>query len=381
MKILHVVNIDFTIPYYFGGQFCYMKNFGIQTSVACTSSNLLDSYGADYCFIPHHIPIKRQISPLSDIRSILLLYRLIRSEKYGMVFGHTPKGALLAMCASFLAQTPKRVYVRHGIMLETSAGFLRLILLFIERFTAYLSTTILCVSKSVLNRSAELKLGGSVKSMTLSHYSINGVDTNRFSPEAFNATFVSSFKEYLGIKQEKIVVGFIGRISNDKGIPDLIAAWKKIITQQPQLQLLVIGIFDDRDQVSEDVANYIQQSSTITWVPYTREIAQYYSVIDILVLPSYREGMPTVVMEASSMAKPVITTRATGCIDSIKENQTGIFVNHSADSIAEAILYYFQNPDIRKIHGQNGRSFVLSNFKRELIWDQLLNNLILSTSN
>jgi len=377
MKILHVVNIDFTIPYYFGGQFCYMKNFGIQTSVACTSSTLLDTYGADYCFIPHHIPIKRQISPLSDLRSVFLLYKLIRKEKYDMVFGHTPKGALLAMCASFLANTPKRIYVRHGIMLETSSGFMRLVLLFIERFTAWLSTSILCVSKSVLTRSAELQLGGNAKSMTLPYYSINGVDTDRFSPEAFSPSFVASFKESLGIKPEKLVVGFIGRISNDKGIPDLITAWKKIIAQQPQLQLLLIGIFDDRDQVSAELADYIQHNSTITWVPYTREIAQYYSVIDILVLPSYREGMPTVVMEASSMAKPVITTRATGCIDSIQENHTGIFVTHSADSIAEAILFYIKNPAIRAAHGQNGRSFVLSNFKRELIWEQLLNKLIL----
>ena len=237
MKILHVVNIDFTIPYYFGGQFCFMNKFGIQTSVACTSSTLLDSYGADYCFIPHHIPIKRQISPLSDIRSILLLYRLIRKEKYDMVFGHTPKGALLAMCASFLAQTPKRVYVRHGIMLETSVGALRLVLLFIEQFTAWLSTSILCVSKSVLTRSAELKLGGSAKSFTLPYYSINGVDTEKFSPQAYNSSFVTTFKESLGIKPEKLVVGFIGRISNDKGIPDLIAAWKKIIIEQPRLQL------------------------------------------------------------------------------------------------------------------------------------------------
>jgi glycosyltransferase involved in cell wall biosynthesis len=377
MKILHVVNIDFTIPYYFGGQFCYMNKFGIQTSVACTSSTLLDLYGVEFCFIPHHIPIKRKISPLSDIRSIFLLYQLIRREKYDMVFGHTPKGALLAMFASFLAQTPKRVYVRHGIMLETVVGLFRIVLLFIEQFTAWLSTSILCVSKSVLMRSAELKLGGSAKSFTLPYYSINGVDTEKFSPEAYSPSFVTMFKESIGIKPEKLVVGFIGRISNDKGIPDLISAWKKIIIEQPQLQLLLIGIFDDRDQVTQDIADYIQHDSTVSWVPYTREIAKYYSVIDILILPSYREGMPTVVMEASSMAKPVITTRVTGCIDSIQENYTGIFVSHSATSIAEAILYYVTNPAIRELHGQNGRSFALSNFKRELIWAQLLNKLIL----
>jgi glycosyltransferase involved in cell wall biosynthesis len=276
------------------------------------------------------------------------------------------------MCASFIARTKKRVYVRHGLMLETSKGFVRMLLFVIERLTALFSTDILCVSKSVLLRSAQLNLGEKSKSFMLSHGSANGVDTTRFSRERFSVDFISSFKKELGFDPQKKILGFVGRISNDKGIPELIDAWKSILVEMPNVQLMLLGIFDDRDRVSQDVVECITNTPSITLIGFQRDVAPYYAVMDMLILPSYREGMPTVILEASSMQLPIITTRATGCIDAIIENQTGIFTDHTAVGIHDAVKFYIDHPELQKQHGQNGRDFVLANFKQEFIWEELL---------
>ncbi|MBR5542315.1 MAG: glycosyltransferase, partial [Bacteroides sp.] len=100
-------------------------------------------------------------------------------------------------------------------------------------------------------------------------------------------------------------------------------------------------------------------------------IEYYYSLMDVFVLPSYREGFPTSVLEASSMKLPVITTRVTGCIDSIIENETGIFVEHTPESLAKAIEKLYIDFEERKRIGENGRKFVEKYYKQEIVWNEI----------
>jgi glycosyltransferase involved in cell wall biosynthesis len=372
MKILHVTNMDFVIPYFFGKQFEFMKNNGIEVSVACSNTGSLSTLSEELHFKPFAIEIHRGISPIKDLKAFIILYKIIKIQKFDIVFGHTPKGALLSMSASFLASTKRRIYVRHGILLETSKGIIKFILYCIERLTAKLASEIICVSNSVKNRAVELNLGGNTKSIILGNGSANGIDSNIFSQNNFDINFVSGLKEKLGIVKEKIILGFVGRISKDKGIPDLIEAWKRIVATNPKLQLLIIGDFDDRDQISEETKKYILNEHSISYLSYTREITPYYTIMDIFILPSYREGLPTVILEASSMGLPIITTRATGCVDSIIENKTGIFTNHTIEDINNSITIYLDSPKLRLEHGKNGTDFVTTFFNQEFIWKAYL---------
>jgi glycosyltransferase involved in cell wall biosynthesis len=372
MKILHVTNMDFVIPYFFGKQFEFMKNNGIEVSVACSNTGSLSTLSEELHFKPFAIEIHRGISPIKDLKAFIILYKIIKIQKFDIVFGHTPKGALLSMSASFLASTKRRIYVRHGILLETSKGIIKFILYCIERLTAKLASEIICVSNSVKNRAVELNLGGNTKSIILGNGSANGIDSNIFSQNNFDINFVSGLKEKLGIVKEKIILGFVGRISKDKGIPDLIEAWKRIVATNPKLQLLIIGDFDDRDQISEETKKYILNEHSISYLSYTREITPYYTIMDIFILPSYREGLPNVILEASSMGLPIITTRATGCVDSIIENKTGIFTNHTIEDINNSITIYLDSPKLRLEHGKNGTDFVTTFFNQEFIWKAYL---------
>ena len=94
----------------------------------------------------------------------------------------------------------------------------------------------------------------------------------------------------------------------------------------------------------------------------------YYSMMDVYVLASYREGFPTGVLEAQSMAKPVITTRVTGCCDSIVNNLTGLFVDNDASDIAKKIDMIRLD---HAIDGNEGRRWVVENFDSPLIWKEI----------
>jgi glycosyltransferase involved in cell wall biosynthesis len=135
--------------------------------------------------------------------------------------------------------------------------------------------------------------------------------------------------------------------------------------------LLIIGPIDERDPISPEILSYAKSLPSLILVGQIDNPEFYYSIMDIFILPSYREGLPTVNLEASAMSVPVITTKKTGCIDSIIENETGIFIEINAPSISKSIEFYLANPIIRIEHGRKGREFVTKNFEQNLFWKEL----------
>ena len=122
MRILHVVNISFVIPFFLGKQLAYFSSKGYKEYVVCSPSDELEEFSRNYEFENHPIGIYRKFSLISDFKAIYHVYRLIKREKIDVVNGHTPKGALIAMIASYIARVSKRIYFRHGLFYETSTG-------------------------------------------------------------------------------------------------------------------------------------------------------------------------------------------------------------------------------------------------------------------
>ena len=167
----------------------------------------------------------------------------------------------------------------------------------------------------------------------------------------------------------------MGRLVKDKGIEELIEAWKIIKVKYPNVKLLLVGPIEEKDSISEATKNTIFSDESILFTDFVLDSAPYFSLMDIFILPTYREGFPTVSLEASSMEIPVIITKATGCTESIQENITGVFITHEPKNIAEKILFYLNNDEIAKEHGANGRKFVRANFEESKIWNHISENL------
>lgn len=357
-KVLHIVSVSFSLKYFIGNQFIYFSEKGYDFTVACSPSVDLFDYAENMNFKTFPVTISRSINPLQDILSIYRLYRYIKKEKFDIVISHSPKGGLIGMIASYIAKTPKRFFFRHGLVFETLQGVKRELMIMIEKITGYCSTKVINVSSSIESLAIDLKLNHPSKNIILGKGTCNGVNNSLFYPRPR-----IEFKNH-------IVAGFVGRMTKDKGIIELINSLDYLNDYEDFL-LLLIGPLDERDALDSDVITKITTHPKIKYLGEVKNTEYYYNQMDFFILPSYREGFPTVNLEAASSSLPIITTRSTGCIDSIIENETGIFTEISSKDIARAIMFYIDNKDKRVTHGLRGLKFVAENFSENIVYKEI----------
>lgn len=373
IKLLHVVNIYFVIPYFMGGQFEYFRRLEYDIHVVCSPSSELEGYAALNEFSCKEIMIRRSFSVIGDLCSLVLICTYIIRNNINVVVGHTPKGALLAMLAAFLLRVPKRIYFRHGLVYETSLGLKRRVLLFVERLTASLATQVVCVSQSVYTKALEDHLNCADKQVVLHQGTCNGIDVDRFCVDRIDEGKSIELRRRFGVPDNSFVIGYVGRLVRDKGIIELVEAIDVLISLRKNVHLLLVGMYEERDSLPMALVERIDSGGSITLTGYidNREIERFYGLMDVFVLPSYREGFPTSVLEASSMELPVLVSRVTGCVDAIIDNETGVFIEHNAASISATILDLMENENKRALFGAAGRAFVIKNFSQKKIWSCL----------
>lgn len=369
--ILHVVNIYFVIPYFLGGQFEYFRELGYELDVVCSKSPYLDPYAKQHNFGYREIPILRSINPIQDFKSIRQICRYIKDRQVGIVVGHTPKGGLLSMVAAWLMRVPKRVYFRHGLVYQTSSGLKRFILMSVDRLASLLATKIVCVSPSVLEQSIKDKLSPAHKQIVLGKGTCSGVDTQgKFNPQNINPEKMSLLKQKWGIDDSDWIVGYTGRLVRDKGIMELVDAFDLVKVNNPRLKLLLVGMFEERDALPQEVQNRIKNDPQIVWTDFQNEDMEYfYAMMNVYVLMSYREGFPTGTLEAQSMGVPVITTRVTGCCDSIVEGETGVFVSREPEELGKVIKAMSEGEIT--FSTERTRSWVMDNFDNLRVWEEI----------
>ncbi len=160
----------------------------------------------------------------------------------------------------------------------------------------------------------------------------------------------------------------------DKGVVELASAWERIRSLCHNSRLLMIGPAELHNPVPSATLEELAGDDRVIMLDFVPndEMPNYYGIMDIVVLPSYREGFPYVVLEASAMGLPVVAARVTGCVDAVADGVTGTLVRpRDAETLARAIRSYIEDPMLRSRHGQAGRELVLANFKPEPIWDAL----------
>ncbi|MBQ9137603.1 MAG: glycosyltransferase family 4 protein [Alistipes sp.] len=373
MNILHVVCVSFSLPYFIGEQVRYFLGKGYREYVVCSPDDNLEALAQQYGFEYHTECIERKISILSDLRALWGICRYIRQQRIDIVVGHTPKGALLAMIAAYITRVPKRIYFRHGLVYQTATGFKRKLLMFLDRLTSRLATKIVSVSPSVSKQSVEDGLNPAHKQTLLCCGTCNGVNTERFCRDNIAVAEVDALRRELNISADDFVVGFTGRLVKDKGIVELVAAFKLFAERCSGVKLLLVGVLEQRDALPEDVVSQILENDNIifTGAVENRDIHRYYALMNIFILPSYREGFPTSALEASAMSLPVVTTRVTGCVDAIVEGRTGLFVSHDVEDIAGVLEHLYNHRQLCTELGVGGREFVTSSFRQQKIWEEI----------
>ena len=370
-RVLHVVTVSLSHRL-MAGQLEFLRDHGFDVAVCSSAGVELDNLKSTFGIRTFEVPMQRQISPLSDLASLWKLFWVIREFKPDIINAGTPKAGLLAGIASWMARVPVRFYTLRGLRSETLSGWQRTIVAATEAVACWCAHWVICVSPSLRARVLELNLTSQEKTTVLAGGSSNGVDESRFSPNEQRRAFAAAERKCLGMPSDATVVGYVGRFTRDKGFAELVQAFALARQSHPELWLLLIGDFEKGDPVPADVAKEVHGTNVI-WPGFVHDTAPYYHLMDMLVLPTYREGFPNVVLEAQSAGKAVITTNATGAVDSVADGETG-FVVPVADpsALADAIRRLVSSPDKRNGMGVAGQRRVHELFRNEIVWTALL---------
>lgn len=375
MKLLHVFSVFGTAEGFFDGQFKYLSDRGYDIIVASSDSERAEEFCRrnNVSFVPINIP--RSVSPSAILKAVKALRQVIKVEKVEAVFGHTPVGALCAMMAAWLSGVRYRVYYRHGLIYTTMTGFKRFIFKNEERFVAWLATDIINVSHSLSRLAKKERLNSPQKQFVIGHGTCGGIDTQDvFNPVLIDKDKLSAIRTSLHLYDADIVYGFCGRLCNDKGINELVDGFELFLKRHPQMKskLLLIGGFDTRDGISEEKKQQISNNENIVLSGKVEksDIPYYYSLLDVFVFPSHREGFGMCVIEASAMAKPVLCSHAHGCEDAIVEHVTGEYIPLTPEGICKGMESMLDS-DLRHLLGYEGRKSVVANYDKRVMWPQV----------
>jgi glycosyltransferase involved in cell wall biosynthesis len=339
-----------------GGRLRTLREEGFRVTLVSSPGELLTRTAAQEGVEAIAIPMRRQISPAADLVSLLRLWWLLLRLKPEMTEFSTPKAGLLGSIAAMLCGVPARIYFLRGLKLETCTGLKRRILLIAERVASACSHAVLCNSDSLRNEALAVGVAPAAKLRLLGGGSSNGVDVERFSPGP------SDLRRCLGLPANAQVVGFVGRMTRDKGLPELVEAFDAILAAKPDVHLLLVGWFDaSEDALGYDLRSRIMKHPRIHSTGFVTDTVPYYRAMDVMVLPTWREGFPNVALEAAATGIPVITTLATGSRDAVVPEDTGLLIPPGYPAaIRESVLQLLDNPERCRRMGAAARAWVLS---------------------
>ncbi|MGB8259831.1 MAG: glycosyltransferase family 4 protein [Terracidiphilus sp.] len=345
------------------GRLRALREAGFEVTLLCSPGELADGLAAAEGVRRVIIPMERGIAPLADLVSLIRLWRSLRRLRPALVEFSTPKAGLLGSLAARMLGIPVRIYVLRGLKLETSTGLKHRMLLSAERTAAACAHLVLCNSESLRTEARALGIAPRDRLHLLGEGSSNGVDTVRFHPGE-NAVRVQ-----LGIAASHQVIGFVGRLTRDKGLPELVEAFDAILKEHPSAWLLLVGFFDAaEDALDPDLRRRIEAHPRIKLTGFVADTAPYYRAMDLLVLPTWREGFPNVVLEAGASGIPVVTTLSTGSRDAVVPEVTGLLIPPGyPQAIREAVLKLLGDPERRRRMGLAAREWVTNHFMKDRV--------------
>lgn len=360
MKIARIA----TVPFFL---YSHLREQIAATAAAGHEVVLVSSAGTETAWLREipgvrfvEIEIPRKIAPLRDLRALWRLFLFFRRERFDVVHSTTPKAGMLCAVAARLARVPVRLHTFTGQAWVELRGMARLLAKGGDWLTAHLNTQ--CYADSISQRDFIVREGvGTVSQIAvLGAGSLAGVDLARFEPGHW-AGERAAIRQQLAIPDGTKVIAFIGRLTRDKGLGELMAAFNQVSEQLPCV-LLLIGPAESADGSLSHTAGQVQDEN-VRRVGYTPAPERYLAISDLLCLPSYREGFGNVVIEAAAMGVPSVGTDIVGLRDAIANGETGVLVPpRDAARLAEATLALLTDDMRRQTMGERARKRAVSVF-------------------
>lgn len=372
-RLLRITTVPISLHLLLNGQLSFMQSNGFDVLTASAEGpEIAHLRSRD---IPHNvIPLTRRITPLRDLWCVFLLVRLIRKFKPHIVHTHTPKAGLLGMVAAWLCRVPVRMHTVAGIPYQEARGPRRALLRWAERVT-YLAAHHIYPNSTGLRQFMELEFPDlKSKFKVLGNGSSNGVNPEFFQPTPQLATQAAAIRKQLNFNENDWVACFVGRVVRDKGIGELVEAFSQLASEHANVHLFLVGHpEDDLDPLPQATTDLLLKSKSVVRPGFQEDIRPWIMASNVLILPSYREGFPNVLLQAAAMEKPCIATNINGCNEIIVNGETGLLVPaKNASALGEAMRWCYRNQNDAAKMGMNARTHVMNQFSQSYIWYELL---------
>ncbi|HDS0916916.1 TPA: glycosyltransferase family 4 protein [Pseudomonas putida] len=326
LRVARISTVPFFVVTQLSAQLRALNDAGADVDVIASNDDMSEVLQSrkDLTFIP--VEIAREISPLKDLRSLIQLVILFRKRGYDIVHSTTPKAGLLAAIAGRIAGTQIRLHTFTGQPWVTMSGFKKHLLKFCDWLIARLNTHNFTDSVSQREFLVQEGVISSNKVSVIGVGSLAGVDMDRFDAQRFSPEFIAQTRNELEIPQDAKVLLFVGRVTPEKGIGELMEAFITLRAVHADLFLVLVGPYEAEGRevveshLAGDCAGYVK-------VLGLQEVPEkFMAASDLLCLPSYREGFGTVVIEAAAMGLPTVGTDIYGLNDAVVNGETGLLV-------------------------------------------------------
>tara|TARA_B100000795_G_scaffold269882_1_gene260896 strand:+ start:13282 stop:14466 length:1185 start_codon:yes stop_codon:yes gene_type:complete len=374
-KLIRTSTIAMSLDYLLRGQLEFLNNHYDVLAASGIDAHLENVVLREGVRVVN-IPMQRAISPIKDLVTLWKLYRLFCNEKPKIVHSITPKAGLLSMTAAYFARVPIRIHTFTGLIFPSKTGIFQSLLILMDKFLCYFATNIYPEGEGVKKDLISYRITNKPLKI-IANGNVNGTDTNYFDLRLFNNEKKTLLRSSLAINASNFVFIFVGRLVGDKGINELVAAFKKLQSTSSftfQISLLLVGPSEPLlDPLKQKTLEEINNNKNIISVGFKSDIRPYLSIANVLAFPSYREGFPNVVLQAGAMGLPCIVTDINGCNEIIEEGKNGWIIpvkdeNAILNSMRNCILHR-NKTTIKK---SNIRNIIKKKYQQQKVWNAIL---------
>lgn len=358
-----------TIPDTFGfslNLITQLKDSGVKVTLVSSDEAKLKQLAQELDVYYKYVPFYRGMNPLKDLSAIYALYKILKNEKPDVIVGATPKAAMVSMIAAKMAKVKNRIYHIYGLPYETAKGLKFKLLLGVEKLTGTCASHIVPIGTSVKISVLSHRLFPEKKMIQHGLLTVGGVDIDRFNPVALEREG-KELRHSLNIPDGDIVIGYVARLTYDKGFGDLVDIWGRI-KKHKNVHLLIVGSVDRRVPLPEEMLDSFFSQERVHNLGFRMDVEKCFAAMDIFLFPSYREGFGNVSIEASAMEIPVITYDVTGCKDAVQNDVSGFIVPfRDYNAVVSRLKELSDNEDLRLRLGRQGRQRVMEYFTNEIV--------------
>lgn len=389
-KLFRITTVPVSVEKLLGKQLTFMNQFYEVTAISSDKEDL-ERVGQELGIRTKAIEMTRKITPIQDLKSLWQMYCYLKQEKPDIVHTHTPKAGLIGMIAAKLAGIKVRLHTVAGLPLMETFGVKRKVLNLVEKLTYACATKVYPNSYGLKDFILKEKFCPPHKLKVISNGSTNGIDTAYFNPKLFSPHQKKEIRQQWQLEEDDFVWIFVGRLVKDKGINELVAAFRQLTEdfndsdnkhtnslvdniryRVPKL-LLVGPLEPELDPLLPETLREMEHNKNILTVGYQKDVRPYLAAADALVFPSYREGFPNVVMQAGAMELPSIVTDINGCNEIIKNNENGMIISvKNKDQIYNALLKLMSDLNLYNKMKSQAREYIVQHYDQKLIWNAIL---------